>query len=127
MNTLSPTLDVRAGSNPHYPAGPQFLKRILRGEAFRVGTADFMLQNAQRYGDLVHYRAFNRSVYQVNHPDLIADFFLKDSPNHHRSMVMQSARQVLGHGLLTSEEPLHMRQRRLGSTGVSARAHRRVR
>ena len=32
---------------------------------------------------------------------------------HHRGIVMQRARFVLGEGLLTSEEPLHMRQRRL--------------
>ena len=72
-----------------------------------------MLQNARNYGDLVHYRAINRDAYQLNHPDLIADFFLKDAPNHHRNLVMQRASDVLGHGLLTSEEPLHMRQRRL--------------
>ena len=72
-----------------------------------------MLENAQRYGDLVHYRAFRRDIYQLNHPDLISDFFLKDAPNHYRNIVMQAARQVLGTGLLTAEEPLHMRQRRL--------------
>ena len=72
-----------------------------------------MLDNARRFGDLVHYRAFNRDVFQLNHPDLIADFFLRDAPNHHRNIVMQAGRQVLGTGLLTSEEPLHMRQRRL--------------
>ena len=86
---------------------------MLTGKAFKISTADFLLRNAREYGDLVHFTALNRNVYQVNHPDLIADFFLKDAPNHHRNLVMQAGRQVLGHGLLTSEEPLHMRQRRL--------------
>lgn len=72
-----------------------------------------MLQNARRYGDLVHYVALGRNVYQINHPALIARYFLEDSHFHHRNLVMQSGRQVLGDGLLTSEEPLHMRQRRL--------------
>ncbi len=72
-----------------------------------------MLQTAQEFGDLNHYRVFGRDIYQINHPDLIENFFLKDAPNHHRNLVMQRARDVLGHGLLTSEEPLHMRQRRL--------------
>ncbi len=72
-----------------------------------------MLATAREFGDLNHYRAFGRRIYQINHPDLIADFFLKDAPNHYRNLVMQRARDVLGHGLLTSEEPLHMRQRRL--------------
>jgi cytochrome P450 len=38
---------------------------------------------------------------------------LRDAAHHHRGIVMQRARFVLGDGLLTSEEPLHLRQRRL--------------
>ncbi len=72
-----------------------------------------MLRNAQIYGDLNFYRVLGRDLFQLNHPELIADFFTRDAPNHHRNVVMQRARDVLGHGLLTSEEPLHMRQRRL--------------
>ena len=72
-----------------------------------------MEENARSFGDLVYYRAFNRQVYQINHPALIAKFFTEDAQYHHRNIVMQAGRQVLGNGLLTSEEPLHMRQRRL--------------
>ncbi len=68
---------------------------------------------AREFGDLVHYRAFGRNIYQLNHPDLIADMLVRDASHHHRNLVMQRARDVLGTGLLTSEEPLHMRQRRL--------------
>ncbi|ADW70681.1 cytochrome P450 [Granulicella tundricola MP5ACTX9] len=89
------------------------LRQFFSGGSLRRNAAEFMLQNAREYGDLNHYRIFGRNIYQLNHPDLIADYFLKDAPKHHRNMVMQSAREVLGHGLLTSEEPLHMRQRRL--------------
>ncbi len=105
--------DVRPSRDPRYPAGPAFLPRILSGKAFRSTSADLMLDSAQNFGDLVHYRAFGRHIYQLNHPDLIRDFLTTDSPHHHRNLVMQRARTVLGNGLLTSEEPLHMRQRRL--------------
>ncbi len=104
--------DIHPGPTPRYPAGPRFLSRLLRPER-RQNAADFSLHAAARFGDLVHYRAFGRDVFQLNHPTLIADLFLRDAPNHHRNLVMQAARQVLGTGLLTSEEPLHMRQRRL--------------
>ena len=106
-------VEIRAGRDRRYPAGPRLLPRLLSGEAFRQSPAEFMLRTARAYGDLNHYRAFGRHVYQVNHPELVADFFLKDAPHHHRNLVMQRARDVLGNGLLTSEEPLHMRQRRL--------------
>ena len=107
-------VDVRPNPrHPALPAGPSFARRLLTGKPLRQNGADFMLESAREFGDLVHFHAFGRHFFQVNHPDLIADFFLKDAPNHHRNLVMQSAREVLGHGLLTSEEPMHMRQRRL--------------
>jgi cytochrome P450 len=72
-------------------------------------------ENARRYGDIVHYRAINRKIYQINHPELIQELLLNDEPRNHRHMVMQRSRFILGNGLLTSEEPLHMRQRRMAA------------
>jgi len=109
---MAPNIPKPDGKHP-YPPGPPFLPRLLDGSVFRENAAEFMLHAAQRYGDLVHYKAFGRHVYQLNHPSLIEDFFLKDAPKHHRNIVMQRGRAVLGNGLLTSEDPLHMRQRRL--------------
>jgi len=102
-----------ARADRRYPPGPPFLSRLLRGEVFRRNPAEFLVESARKYGDLVHYRMFNRHIYQITHPDLIEDFFLKDAGKHTRGMVMQRSRLVLGNGLLTSEEPQHMRQRRL--------------
>ena len=106
-------LRLQPGRTQEYPPGPSFLGRLFSGRIFRESASDYMQACAREYGDLVHYRAADRHIYQLNHPDLIADYFLKDASRHHRGVVMQRARTVLGHGLLTSEEPLHMRQRRL--------------
>ena len=108
-----PPLDIRPSRDPRFPAGPGLLPRVVSGRAFRINSAEFMLEAAQEFGDLVHYRVFGRHIYQLNHPTLIGSFFTTDAPHHHRNLVMQRARTVLGTGLLTSEEPLHMRQRRL--------------
>jgi cytochrome P450 len=40
---------------------------------------------------------------------------INDEPRNLRGIVMQRARFILGDGLLTSEEPLHMRQRRMAA------------
>jgi cytochrome P450 len=72
-----------------------------------------MITNARRYGDLVHFRVAGRDVFQCNHPELVHEMLVRDAPRQHRGIVMQRARFVLGDGMLTSEEPLHMRQRRL--------------
>jgi hypothetical protein len=41
-----------------------------------------MTEAAQQFGDLVHFKAFGSRVYQINHPSLIEDFFLKNVSKH---------------------------------------------
>jgi cytochrome P450 len=94
-------------------AGPSFLPRLLRGDVFRENAAEFLLSNAKTYGDLVTFKALGRTVLQFNHPELVQEMLVRDAQYHHRNLVMQRSKAVLGEGLLTSEEPLHMRQRRL--------------
>ena len=89
------------------------LRRFLSLASFGGDGAEFLHTVAQEYGDLCYMRVLGKHIYLLNHPELVKDFFLKDAPNHHRNQVMQTARAVLGNGLLTSEEPVHMRQRRL--------------
>ena len=78
-----------------------------------MDAATFLRENARRYGDLVFFRALGRPVLQCNHPELVGEMLVRDAGHHHRNLVMQRSKAVLGAGLLTSEEPLHMRQRRL--------------
>lgn len=104
---------IQTVDSSDFPSGPPFLSRVLSGKIFRMNAAAFMQANAREYGDLVHYRAAGRDAFQFNHPELIQELLLRDAPYHHRGIVMQRAKFVLGEGLLTSEEPLHMRQRRL--------------
>ena len=105
--------DIRRGRSAAYPAGPPLLKRFLRGRVFWLRALNSLTESAALYGDLVHSTIFGRHIYQLNHPALIEDFLVKDAAKHHRGLVMQRAKVVLGEGLLTSEEPLHLRQRRL--------------
>ena len=108
---VTPRIAIRPGAR--YPDGPRFAQRLLSGDLFRQNAADFMLSTARRYGDLNHYTGLGRHIFQFNHPQLIEDLLLRDAGRHHRGLVMQRAKMVLGDGLLTSETPLHLRQRRL--------------
>jgi cytochrome P450 len=112
---VTPEPDIRVKPGSEYPPGPPFLSRLLTGRLFRGGTINILRENARRYGDIVHFRAINRKIYQINHPDLIQELMLNHEPRNHRHMVMQRSRFILGNGLLTSEEPLHMRQRRMAA------------
>jgi cytochrome P450 len=106
-------VDIRPGTSRLYPPGPPFLPRLLSGRFFRGVATENMSLAARDFGDLIHFRVFGRHIYQLGHPSLIEDFLLKDASKHHRGIVLQRAKTVLGEGLLTSEEPFHMRQRRL--------------
>ena len=64
---------------------------------------------------MVHFSAPGREIYQFNHPELIQELLVNHEPHNHRGIVMQRSRFILGNGLLTSEEPLHMRQRRMAA------------
>jgi cytochrome P450 len=113
LDNLAQAPDIRLKPGKTQPEGPAFLPRLLRGLPFRQNAAAFMKENAEKYGDLVYFETFGVKALQFNHPDLVYDLFVKDAYRHHRGLVMQRSKMVLGNGLLTSEEPLHMRQRRL--------------
>src|SRR6195952_2117344 len=110
---MNSPLDPNIATGSPWPPGPSFVRRALTGQIFRSSTIEFLRANATLYGDLVHFRAAGRHVFQLNHPTLVQEMLVRDAPHHHRGIVMQRARFVLGDGLLTSEEPLHLRQRRL--------------
>ena len=113
VEALAQAPDIRLKPGKAQPDGPALLPRLLRGLPFRQNAAAFLKENAEKYGDLVYFETFGIKALQFNHPDLIYDLFVRDAHRHHRGLVMQRSRMVLGNGLLTSEEPLHMRQRRL--------------
>lgn len=63
---------ILASSDPRYPAGPRLLPQLLNGNAFFPSDPIAILsENARRYGDLVHFRALDGHVFQINHPALI--------------------------------------------------------
>ena len=97
-----------------YPAGPTLGGRLLAGSLFSVDSPAFYRQNAARFGDVCSFLTPNGfRQFQFNHPDIIADVLVRDAGHHLRGVVLRRARGILGDGLLTSEEPLHLRQRRL--------------
>ncbi len=96
------------------PPGPSVVDRLLAGRFFAVDSPDFYRENARRFGDVVSYLTpGGYRQFQFNHPETIQDVLVRDAGKHVRGVVLRRARGILGEGLLTSEEPLHLRQRRL--------------
>ncbi|MCK2237467.1 MULTISPECIES: cytochrome P450 [unclassified Crossiella] len=71
------------------------------------------LQNLRRQGELVAFHLGARPVYLVNAPELIRQVLVTDAAKFHRGKVFRKARQLLGNGLATADNPEHHEQRRI--------------
>ena len=88
-------------------------RRSAHSPAFRSKPLRFLTNIAQDYGDLTYFRLARQHVYLVNHPDFIREILVTNQKNFTKSRALQRAKILLGEGLLTSEGPQHVRQRRL--------------
>ena len=97
-----------------HPPGPSRWSRLRAGKLFAVDTPESLQRNADLYGDVASFMTpYGYRQFQFNHPDDIQDLMVRDAARHSRGIVLRRARGILGDGLLTSEDPLHLRQRRL--------------
>jgi cytochrome P450 len=67
----------------------------------------------QRCGDVATFKLGPQRMWAVHDPDLVGQVLVVRATAFRRGRLMQGARAMLGDGLLTSEDPLHARQRRL--------------
>lgn len=89
---------------------------------FRRDILGFLLDCAKKYGDVVRLpygivgslikRQRGAAAYLLNNPDDIKHVLVTNQGNYERLWV-PAARRVFGQGLLTSEDPLHLKQRRM--------------
>ena len=94
---------------------PPSVKPDLIGGHFRMFRKDptaFLLRMAA-LGDVTTFRMGSMPAYFINHPDLVRDVLVVNAHKFHKGRALKRAKNLLGEGLLTSEEDLHLRQRRL--------------
>lgn len=73
-----------------------------------------LMANARAYGDVTRFRLFNREIYQLSHPDHVRHVLQENSRNYNKqTRGFEVLRTFLANGLLTSEGPYWLRQRRI--------------
>lgn len=95
------------------PPGPK--GKFISGCADRV-THDrigFLTELYREYGELSRFTVWGQEIYVVTRPDHVKEILVTNHKNFHKSRALKMARYVLGDGLLTSEDDLHKRQRRM--------------
>ncbi|MGB7559683.1 MAG: cytochrome P450, partial [Nitrososphaeraceae archaeon] len=68
---------------------------------------------AREYGDISYFKLGPEHVYLINNPDYIEKVLIYDHRNFKKGKRLQTAKTILGEGLVTSEGDFHNRQRRL--------------
>lgn len=102
-----PSVDRR--SLPPGPPEPPVIGQSLRYIRDPIG----IMQEAAAYGDLVTMSVRPALVYLLNHPDLIREVFVTNHQSVGRGRNTESLKYLMGEGLVTSDGPMHLRQRRL--------------
>ncbi|HKS26895.1 MAG TPA: cytochrome P450 [Pyrinomonadaceae bacterium] len=95
------------------PPGPRSFIPGLQLLAFSRDPLEFLTGVARRYGDVARFTNGTQDYVVLNHPDYIRDVLVTHNANFMKGRGLQRAKRLLGEGLLTSEPPLHRRQRRL--------------
>ncbi len=98
---------------PIAPPGPK--RSLLQTIVYRPGRnpLEFFTSLARTYGDLAYVRLGPERLYLVSDPRVIRDILTTDHGNFTKSRGLERTKRLLGEGLLTSENPLYRRQRRL--------------
>ena len=94
------------------PPGPPEPPIIGQAVAYHWNPIPLM-QEAARYGDLVTMSVKPWLVYLVNHPELIQEVLVTNHQRVGRWRNVEAMKYLMGDGLVTSDDPIHLRQRRL--------------
>ena len=86
--------------------------RYLSSGNFRGGP-EWMLDVARQYGKIAKTRLFGQDLYLVSDPEMTREILVTKGRSFAKSRANEKLKQLLGEGLLTSKQPLHLRQRRL--------------
>ncbi len=73
----------------------------------------FLTRIAREYGDVARFRLGPGELHLLSRPDDIRDLLVTNAAAFHKGRGLERAKRLLGEGLLTSEDPVHLRQRRM--------------
>lgn len=95
------------------PPGPKSVIPFRYLRTLQRDPIPFFARVAGEYGDAAQFFVGPQQIFLFNHPDLIRELLVTQQRSFHKSRVLQRSKIIFGEGLLTSEEELHKRQRRL--------------
>ena len=95
------------------PPGPRSIIPFRYLRTLQRDPIPFFARIANEYGDAAQFHVGPQQIFLFSHPHLIRELLITQHRTFHKSRVLQRSKIIFGEGLLTSEEELHKRQRRL--------------
>lgn len=96
------------------PPGPRGREVLGFVSGRSIGrTILFLEQTARRFGPISSFRFLNQHIFLIDDPALIQEVLVTQQHNFLRDTGATLLRELVGDGLLTSEEPRHRERRRL--------------
>jgi cytochrome P450 len=105
-------IDARTASGLALPPGPRGLPGALLPRFLR-DTPGFLLGLHHRYGDAASFFLMGELFIAVFTPEAVVDVTVRRQHAFIKGVGFERMRKVLGTGLLTNEEPIHLRHRRM--------------
>ncbi len=136
MTTPPPTLEVpveprdlpagapKRASGPELPKSrknlPPGLPHSLPFYAFKkwvkLGDPIRLFEYLHRtYGNIAHYRFMGTPIVFINEPEYIREVLVNQASSFVKERTVRRMKVLLGEGLITSDNPIHIRQRRIAA------------
>jgi cytochrome P450 len=69
----------------------------------------------ETFGSIAHYRFLGTTIVFINDPEFIHEILINHAGSFVRERTLKRMKILLGEGLITSDDPIHMRQRRIAA------------
>ena len=126
MTTPPPILEVpqdefpQSSGDQETPRMPPGLKRSLPFYAFKpwvkLGSPILLFEYLLRtFGNIAYYRFLGTPIVFINDPEYIREILVTQAASFVKERTVRRMKVLLGEGLITSDDPVHMRQRKIAA------------
>ncbi len=124
MSTTLPTLTPAPPTHPPRlrgewilpPGLPHSLPFYALKPWVKLGSPILLFEHLHRtYGNISHYQFLGTPIVFINDPDYIREILVTQASAFVKERTVRRMKILLGEGLITSDEPFHMRQRRIAA------------
>ena len=112
-NTTTPP-PAPSASTAFPPASSRALPFYFRRKWVSFGEPIPLFEHLHStFGHIAHYRFMGTPIVFINDPDYIHEILVTQAASFVNERTLKRMKILLGEGLITSDDPIHMRQRRI--------------